>query len=146
MRLFQIEEPEGGPADPELPGVAIGIDLGGAEAELAFSVGGNAVVLTDRSGFEQTLSVPDPAAPRAQWQELFEGVRLRAERALARPVDFAVVVVAAADAATSAKLRDAAAAAALTILRIVAKGELPLDASAALTAAMLAEDLAPRPK
>ena len=146
MRLFQIEEPEGGPADPELPGVAIGIDLGGAEAELAFSVGGNAVVLTDRSGFEQTLSVPDPSAPRAHWQELFEGVRLRAERALARPVDFAVVVVAAADAATSAKLRDAAAAAALTILRIVAKGELPLEASAALTAAMLAEDLAPRPK
>ena len=58
MRLFQIEEPEGGPADPNEPGAAIGIDAGGARAEVAFSVGGNALILDDRQGFEQVLRGP----------------------------------------------------------------------------------------
>lgn len=147
MKLFQIEEPDGGPADPSAPGVAIGIDVAGAEAEVAFSVGGNAVVLGDREGFERALPVPDGIAGEAQWQELFEAARIRAERALARPVSQAVVVLGAlADADLPNKLREAADAAGLTILRLIHTPELPVGASAALSAAILAEDLAPRPE
>jgi molecular chaperone DnaK (HSP70) len=147
VKLFQIEEPDGGPADPSAPGAAIGIDAGGAEPEVAFSIGGNAVVLADREGFERTLPVPDVTAGEARWQELFEAARIRAERALARPVSHAVIVLAAiADADLSNKLRETAEAAGLTVLRIIGKPELPTGASAALTAAILAEDLAPRPE
>ena len=147
MKLFQIGEPDGGPADPSAPGAAIGIDAGGAEAEVAFSVGGNAVVLGDREGFEGTLPVPDATAEEAQWQELFEAARIRAERALARPVSHAVVVLAAAaDADLSSKLRAAAEAVGLTVLRFSQRAELSTGGSAALTAAILAEDLAPRPE
>ena len=147
MKLFQIEEPDGGPADPSVPGAAIGIDAGGAEAEVAFSVGGNAVVLSDREGFERALAVPDAAAGEAQWQELFEAARIRAERALARPVSHAVVVLGnLAEADVPNTLREAAEAAGLTVLRVMRKAELPAGASPALTAAILAEDLAPRPE
>jgi hypothetical protein len=147
VKLFQIEEPDGGPADPRAPGAAIGIDAGGAEVEVAFSVGGNAVVLADREGFERALPVPDATAGGAQWQELFEAARIRAERALARPVSHAVVVVGAlVGADLPNKLREAAEAAGLTVLRLIRKAELPAGASAALIAAILAEDLAPRPE
>jgi hypothetical protein len=147
VKLFQIEEPDGGPSDPSAPGAAIGIDAAGAMVEVAFSVGGNAMVLTDREGFERTLSVPDSAAGEAQWQELFEAARLRAERALARPVSHAVVVLAAAaDADLSHKLHAAAEAAGLKVLRLSVRAALSAGASAALTAAILAEDLAPRPE
>ena len=145
MKLFQIEEPDGAPADPSAPGAAIGIDAGSAAVEVAFSVGGNAVVLGDREGFERALAVPDATAGEAQWQELFEAARIRAERALARPVGHAVVVFGAlADADLPDKLREAAEAAGLTVLRLVRKAELPAGASAAVSAAILAEDLAPR--
>lgn len=147
MKLFQIEEPDGTPADPTAPGAAIGIDAGSAEAEVAISVGGNAVVLGDREGFERALAVPDATAEEVQWQELFAAARLRAERALARPVSHAVVVVGAlTDADGSNKLREAAEAAGLTVLRLTRNTELPAGASAALSAAILAEDLAPRPE
>jgi hypothetical protein len=147
VKLFQIEEPDGGPADPSAPGAAIGIDAGGAEAEVAFSVGGNAVVLSDREGFQGALGVPNATAGEAQWQELFEAARICAERALARPVSHAVVVLGSlADADLSNKLREAAEAAGLTVLRLIQKAELSAGASAALTAAILAEDLAPRPE
>jgi hypothetical protein len=147
VKLFQIEEPDGGPADASAPGAAIGIDAGGAEAEVAFSVGGNAVVLADREGFERALAVPDATAGAARWQELFEVARIRAERALSRPVSHAVVVLGAlADADLSNKLREAAEAAGLTVLRLIRKAELPAGARAALTAAIIAEDLAPRPE
>ena len=147
VKLFQIEEPDGGPADPSAPGAAIGIDAGGAEAEVAFSVGGNAIVLADREGFEGTLAVPDATAEEAQWQELFEAARIRAERALGRPVSHAVVVLAAAaDADLLNDLRRAAEAAGLSLLRLIRGAELPAGVSAALTAAILAEDLAPRPE
>ena len=147
MKLFQIEEPDGGPTDPSAPGAAIGIDAGGAEIEVAFSVGGNAIVLADRDGFERALPVPDAAAGEAQWQELFEAARVRAERVLARPVSHAVIVLGGlADADLPIKLREAAEAAGLTVLRLIRNAELPAGASAALTAAMLAEDLAPRPE
>jgi hypothetical protein len=147
VKLFQIEEPDGGPADPGTPGAAIGIDASGTEVEVAFSIGGNAVFLADREGYERSLAIPDAGAAMAQWQELFEAARIRAERTLARPVSHAVVVLAASiDAGLSDKLREAAEAAELTVLRLIRKAELPAGESAALTAAILAEDLAPRPE
>ena len=74
MKLFQIEEPDGGPVDPTAPGAAIGIDASSAEVEVAFSVGGNALILADREGFEQVLLVPGIAAGKTEWQAVFEGM------------------------------------------------------------------------
>lgn len=151
MKLFQIEEPDGSPADPDAPGVAIGIDIGGEAAEVAVAVGGNAVALADREGFALDLRVPSPAAPAGEWQHLFEGARLRAERALAQPVTHAVVVLASApDAAFAARLVAASEAAGLAVLRLVARAELGAaddraSGPPALDAAIVAEDLAPRP-
>ena len=146
MKLFQIEEPEGGPADTNAPGAAIGIDATGAEAQVAVSVGGNAVVLGDREGFERALPVPAGAAAEAEWRQLLEAAKVRAERALVRPVTHAVVVLAeVAEADIAARLGDAASGAGLEVLRIVTKSELPAGSKPALTAAILAEDLAPRP-
>ena len=147
MKLFQIEEPGGGPTGPNEPGAAIGIEATGARAEVAFSVGGNALVLDDRAGFEQALTVPAIIASAAEWQGLFEGARVRAERALARPVTHAVVVLAAApDADDVRRLRQAAEGAGLEVLHLAGRGELPADPTPALAAAILAEDLAPRPE
>jgi len=145
VKLFQIEEPGGGPVDPSEPGAAIGIDAGGAHAEVAFSVGGNALVLDDRPGFEQELPVPSIGAETTVWQELLEGARMRAERALARPVTHAVVVLAVApDANAATHFRQAAEGAGLEVLRLAGRGELSAGPTAALAAAVLAEDLAPR--
>jgi len=147
VKLFQIEEPGGGPTDASEPGAAIGIDAGGARAEVAFSVGGNALVLDDRPGFEQELPVPSMGAETAVWQELLEGARMRAERAIARPVTHAVVVLATApDADDARRLRQAAEGAGLEVLRLAGPGELPTGPTAAPAAAVLAEDLAPRPE
>jgi hypothetical protein len=147
MKLFQIEEPDGSPVDPDAPGVAIGIDIGGAAAEVAVAVGGNAVALADREGFALNLAVPSPAAPDDEWRLLFEGARLRAERSLAQPVTHAVVTLAAVpDAGFAAQLLRAGEAAGLTLLRIVARGDIPAFEPPALGAAVLAEDMAPRPE
>jgi hypothetical protein len=147
VKLFQIEEPDGEPADPNAPGAAIGIDASGGLVEVAFSVGGNALVLDDREGFEQALPVPPIAAAAAAWQEVFEGARLRAERALARPVTHAVVALAAApDTRTAKCILEAAAQAELGVLRLANRSELSAGPSPALAAATLAEDLAPRPE
>jgi len=146
VKLFQIEEPEGGPADPEAPGAAVGIDAGGARVEVACSVGGNALVLEDREGFERPLPVPPLAGDILVWQELFEGARIRAERALARPVTHAVIVLAATpDGGASERLLQAADRAGLVVLRLLRADELP-GPNPALAAAVLAEDLAPRPE
>ncbi len=145
VKLFQIEEPDGGPADPGAPGAAIGVDASGADAVVAFSVGGNSQVLADREGFEQALPIPDAAAATERWQELFEAARIRAERALARPVTHAVIVLAAAaDADTAERLRRAAGQAGLEVLRFAVRAELTAGSRPALAAATLAEDLAPR--
>ena len=145
MKLFQIEEPEGGPADPDAPGAAIGIAAVGAEAQVAVSVGGNAVVLADREGFERALPVPAGAATKAEWQGLLEAAKVRAERALARPVTHAVVILAeVVEADIAASLYDAAGKAGLEVLRVLTKSELPAGSNPALAAAVLAEDLAPR--
>jgi ABC-type Fe3+ transport system permease subunit len=55
-----------------------------------------------------------------------------------------VLLGALADADLSSELSEAAEAAGLTVLRLIRKAELPAGASAALSAAILAEDLAPR--
>jgi hypothetical protein len=145
VKLFQIEEPDGSQANPNVAGAAVGIDAGGAGAEVAFSVGGNAVMLDDRAGFEQPLPIPATEAGTAAWQELLEGARMRAERALARPVTHAVVVLAVAPDADAAKrLRQAAEGAGLEVLCLAGRGELAAGPTPALAAAILAEDLAPR--
>ena len=141
MKLFQIEEPDGSPSDPEAPGAAVGIDVSAARAEVAISVGGNAVLLADRDGFELDLTVPSPDASSVAWQGLLEGARLRAERTLARPVTHAVLV---ARKESNDHLHGAATAAGLVVLRVLRPdatigGEMP-----ACAAAVLAEDLAPR--
>ena len=140
MKLFQIEEPDGSPTDPDTPGVAIGIDVSGPQAEVAVAMGGNPVVLSDRDGFELDLTVPSLKSPLPEWQSLFEGARLRAERMLARPVTHAVVV-AREDSAGCAQ--GGAAEARLTLLRIVGPDKIHGEGRA-LTAAVLAEELAPR--
>jgi hypothetical protein len=146
MKLFQIEEPEGGPTDPNAPGAAIGIDASGKLADVAFSVGGNPTLLPDREGFESNLVVPAGGAEAAQWQELFEAVRLRAERALARPVTHAVIALApeACGSPAAAMIATAAETAGLLVLRLIAATELAPGMGQALSAAMLAEDLASR--
>ena len=145
MKLFQIEEPEGGPTDPNAPGAAIGIDASGADIEVGMSVGGNAVVLADREGFEQSLLVPAADGTVARWQQLFEGARLRAERALGRPVTHAVIVSCILrDTPAAACIEAAAEQAGLAVLRLAAPTELPSDVAPAAAAAVLAEDLAPR--
>jgi hypothetical protein len=146
VRLFQIEEPEGGPSDPEAPGAAIGIDISSGMAEVAMAVGGNAVILADRDGFERALPVPPAGAASAEWRDLFEGARLRAERALSRPVTHAVVVAAGPpDPANLTRLLAGAEAAGVAVLHIAAAGELAPATAPALTAAILAEDMTPRP-
>ena len=141
MKLFQIEEPDGSPADPDAPGAAIGIDITRPQAEVAVAIGGNAAVLADRDGFEVDLTVPSPTAATAEWQALLERVRLRAERALARPVTHAVLV---ADMSSAERLEAAAAAAQLLLLRIVPPDQIADGQGRVLAAASLAEDLASR--
>ena len=146
MKLFQIEEPDGSPVDPNAPGVAVGIDLSGTLAEVAVAIGGNAVVLTDREGFERDLPVPPAAASPEAWQNLLESARMRAERALAQPVTHAVVALAAApEPAHAARLLATAEAAGVSVLRIVVRDEIAAGEAPALAAAILAEDLAPGP-
>jgi hypothetical protein len=146
VKLFQIEEPDGGPADPSASGAAIGIDASGVLVEVAISVGGNALILADREGFERALPVPGHLAGTTDWPEVLEAARMRAERALARPVTHAVIVLArSADAGIAERLHAVAEQAGLGVLRLAVNTELPAAAALALAAAILAEDLAPRP-
>ena len=146
MKLFQIEEPDGSPADADLPGAAIGIDAAGRAAEVAVAVGGNPAALADRDGWPLDLAVPVPSAPDEAWRHLFEGARLRAERALARPVSHAVLVAQPMPNAEIARLHAAADAAGIALLRIVAAGEIAAGENRACAAAILAEELMPRPE
>ena len=141
MKLFQIEEPDGSSVNPDAPGAAVGIDATGARAEVAIAAGGNAAVLSDREGFELDLTVPSRSAGMLEWQSLLEGVRLRAERALARPVTHAVVVV---GEAAAERVQSATTPAELVLLRMIAPDQIEGGESRVLAAAILAEDLAPR--
>jgi hypothetical protein len=147
VKLFQIEEPDGSPSDPDMPGTAVGIHIGGAQAEVAVAVGGNAMMLRDREGFESDLPTPPLNDPPEIRQRLFEGVRLRAERALARPVTHAVLAVPAnLQPAALDRLIRAAQAAGLEVLRTLGHDDIPAGEAPALAAAVLAEDVAPRPE
>jgi hypothetical protein len=148
LKLFQIEEPDGSPSDSDIPGAAIGIDACGPLAEVAFAIGGNAVVLTDREGFECDIPVPAVDAAAETWQPLFEGVRMRAERRLGRPVTHAVLALAIPpDQPAMLRLMEAADAAGIELLMVRDAASLaPAPAERrALAAAMLAEDAAPFP-
>jgi hypothetical protein len=137
LKLFQIEEPEGGPADPNVPGAAIGIDARSPIAEVAASVGGNADNLRGFDGGR--LDVPSPTAAEKDWQRFFEVARFHAERALARPVTHAVISLdGAPDEALERRLSRAAERAGLVLLRIA-------SGLSAAEAARTAEDLLPRP-
>jgi hypothetical protein len=146
VKLFQIEEPDGSPADPDAPGMAVGIHIGGMQTEVAVAVGGNAAILRDREGFESDLPTPPLNDPPDTWQSLFEGARLRAERALARPVTHAVLAVPSnVQRAAVERLIEAARAAGLDVLRVIGHDDIPAGEAPVLAAAALAEDVAPRP-
>jgi siroheme synthase (precorrin-2 oxidase/ferrochelatase) len=91
------------------------------------------------------LKIPPCNAPVEEWQVLFEVARLRAERALARPVTHAVIVVAAiTNKSSTANIAAAAEQAGLVPLHLALRTDLTPAMAPALTAAMMAEDLAPR--
>ena len=148
MKRFQIEEPDGSPADAGAPGAAIGLDASGRLAQVAFAIGGNAVLLADREGFERDLPVPALDASAEAWQVLFEGARLRAERTLARPVTHAAMEVARKPTDLELrKLTQSAEQAGLELLLVMNAGPAEAgDGGRALRLAAAAEDMAPLPK
>jgi hypothetical protein len=135
-KLFQIEEPDGSPLDPSGPGAAVGIGIHKAgrslQGAVAFAVGGNAEILPGSDG-ERVLDSGDLAA-------LLLGLRSRAEKQLARPVTHAVVLLPPIE---EGPLAPAAEAAGLALLNSVDPGSKSAEA-AALEAAVMAEDLAPK--
>jgi hypothetical protein len=135
-KLFQIEEPDGSPLDPSGPGAAVGIGIhragGTLHGAVAIAVGGNAEILPSPDG-ENVLQDYDMAA-------LLLALRSRAEKQLARPVTHAVVMVPPID---QGPLAPAAEAAGLVLLDSIDPGSKSAEA-AALEAAVLAEDLAPK--
>jgi hypothetical protein len=148
--LFQIEEPDGSPIDePEGPGAAVGIDLSSPHGAVAIAIGGNAEILNARDGSEgpETKGLRDASGaflPKPTAAALL-ALRGRAERALARPVTHAVIVIdAPLDEAARQSLTEAAVAGELAVTRILTRAEamaLSADAaSAAHGAAIAAED------
>ena len=135
-KLFQIEEPDGSPLDPSGPGAAVGIGIQKAgrslQGAVAFAVGGNAEILPSGDG-ERVLNSGDLA-------ELLLALRSRAEKQLARPVTHAVVMVPPIE---EGPLALALKSAELVLLDSVDPGSKSSEA-AALEAAVLAEDLAPK--
>jgi Ethanolamine utilization protein EutJ (predicted chaperonin) len=132
MKLFQIEEPEGPPLDASGPGAAVGIAVDAKSGAVAVAVGGNAEILPGADGV--------PFLEEADLAALLLGLRARAEKQLARPVTHAVVAIPPIEAGP---LAVAAQLAGLTILEAVDRGTDTIE-HAALEAAILAEDLAPK--
>jgi hypothetical protein len=141
MKLFQIEEPDGAPVDPDAPGVAVGIDIApGGVGSVAIAVGGNAEILPDADG-SRALSL-------APHRELLLGLRGRVEKQLARPVTHAVIAV---DPPDAAAIAEAALAAGIIVLGVLSRTDAAAlqrgaaaEEAAVLGAAKRAEDLAPR--
>jgi hypothetical protein len=134
MKLFQIEEPDGSPLEPDGPGVAVGIELSPAKgAAVAVAVGGNAELLPGADGATRVVlpALGDAAALGA----LMLALRERAEKALARPVTHAVVASDALDDAARRALDLAAQAAGIALLRVIA-----VSAAAALAPGVKAAD------
>jgi len=151
MKLFQIEEPEGPPLDPDAAGVAVGIDIGPAHVgRVAVAVGGNAEILPDADGSRTLVVVLERERVKAnRMLTLLLGLRSRAEKQLARPVTHAVI---AADKDAATAIGDAASAAGLTVLRFIERAEAAalaedpaVEDAAVLGAAVCAEDLATKP-
>jgi len=153
LKLFQIEEPDGSPADDGLPGLAVGIDLSTTEAVVAAALGGNAEILRDRDGNARVavgaLRRPDGAWDGDALREALLALRARAEKALARPATHAVVAIAGpVDEAAVRAIMPAGGAAGLVIVMLVDAGEAAKAAGAAGSdaaargAAILAEDAA----
>jgi len=132
VKLFQIEEPEGPPLDASGPGAAVGIGIGKEGGAVAVAVGGNAEILPDADG-AKLLAEKDLAA-------LLLGLRARAERQLARPVTHAVIAIPPIEVGP---LAVAAREAGLTVLEELDPGTQTTE-HAALEAAILAENLAPK--
>jgi hypothetical protein len=133
MKVFQIEEPEGPPLDASGPGAAVGIAIGRDGGAVAIALGGNAEILPDSEG-SALLVEKDLAA-------LLKGLRSRAEKQLVRPVTHAVI---ASPPIEQGLLAVAAREAGLTVLDLLDPGTKPTE-RAAVEAAILAEDLAPKP-
>jgi hypothetical protein len=131
-KLFQIEEPDGGPVDASVPGVAVGMALGRAEGAVAIAVGGNAEILPGNDGATLLIETDITA--------LLKGLRAWAEKQLARPVTHAVIAIRPIE---EGPLAAAAEAAGLVVLEQIDIGTKPIE-RAASEAAVLAEDLAPR--
>ena len=157
MKLFQIEEPDGAPVAAEGPGAAVGIDLDAAlGGAVAVAVGGNAEILPGRDG-EQRLAAPGLISEGQRFDAdalalLLLQLRGRAEQQLARPVTHAVIAAEPLDDAARQALADAAAAAGLVVLHLLARTEAAARAggilavqAAVLGAALEAEDRAPLP-
>ncbi len=132
MKLFQIEEPEGTPLDSSAPGASVGIALDANSGAVAIALGGNAEILPGADG-ARLIEESELAA-------LLLGLRARAEKQLARPVTHAVVAI---PPIAAGPLAAAAQEAGLAILDIVDRGTDTIE-HAALQAAILAEDLAPK--
>jgi Hsp70 protein len=135
VKLFQIEEPDGTPLETDGVGAAVGIHLA-ADAAVAIAVGGNAEILARAAGGEPVATLL--------------ALRGDAEKILTRPVTHAVIAAATLDEVARRALGEAAEAAGLTVLRLLTAAEASAGApspahpdSAALGAAILAEDLAP---
>jgi hypothetical protein len=145
MKLFQIEEPDGTPADRDAPGIAVGIELSAAKgAAVAVAVGGNAELLAGADGATRLAA---RFGDEREAAELLLGLRERAEKALARPVTHAVVALDLRSEPARRAVTGAAPAAGLVLLRLVdadeaaarAPGAAPADAPV-LGAAIQAED------
>jgi hypothetical protein len=146
--LFQIEEPDGSPADePDGPGIAVGIDIATPYAIVAVAVGGNAETLEARDGEPGPptafLRGPGGSFDAAATAAALLALRGRAERALARPVTHAVIAVAEPlDALGRSGLSEAALTSGLVVTRVLLAGEAAVlgHGSVAHGAAIAAED------
>lgn len=157
MKLFQIEEPDGSPAEQDGPGAAVGAAVGidiapVAGGAVAFAVAGNAELLPGRNG-DRRLAAPglgqDGSIDENVLADLLLGLRERAEKQLARPVTHAVIVLQPTDGAPlgGRVIEAAARRAGLTVLRLLDQaaaaalaGAVCSDDAAALGAARQAED------
>jgi molecular chaperone DnaK (HSP70) len=154
MKLFQIEEPEGGLSPAEGPGASVGIDLAPGGSAVAVSLGGNAEILPDGEGAQrldpQGVFGPGGGIDAKNLAAHLLALRARAEKQLARPVTHAVIATPSLDADAHAAIVKAADAADIELLALYtrdeavgfAKGVVSADA-AVLGAAIRAEDEAP---
>jgi molecular chaperone DnaK (HSP70) len=146
--LFQIEEPDGSPADePDGPGAAVGIDLAAPHAMVAVAIGGNAETLEARDGKPgpPTALIRDGSGrvDTAVAAAALLALRGRAERALARPVTHAVIVVGEPlDALGQGAMAEAALTSGLVVTRIMPAAEAAIlgNGAAVHGAAIAAED------